>query len=172
MRQRSAVYKLLDMNDTVVYVGQTQDIALRLLQHTIPSSRSFPNQKLKIEVIQWFNTRREARAYELIQQKEYGFTPETQKMSESQKGRKHSEETIAKISAGSRGRKRSDETRAKISAAGKGRKHSEETIAKISESKKGQVSLIKGRKLSEEHKAKIRASLLKAHSVRLPELVS
>jgi len=117
MIERSAVYKLVDINDTVVYVGQTQDIDGRLYHHIKPSSKSFPNQKLEIEVIQWFDTRKEARAFELIQQKYHGFTPETQKMGEARKGKKRSEETRSKMSESQKGRKLSDEHKAKISAS-------------------------------------------------------
>jgi len=45
-------------------------------------------------------------------------------------GRKRSDETRAKISAAHKGRKKSDEAKAKISAANTGRKMSDETIAK------------------------------------------
>ncbi len=73
------------------------------------------------------------------------------KMSEVHKGKKHSEETRAKLSEANRGRKLSEETKAKMSEAHKGKKLSEETKAKISEASKG-------KKLSEETRAKISES--------------
>lgn len=53
------------------------------------------------------------------------------------------------------GRKHSDETRAKISEANKGKHHSVETRKKMSESRKGKVHSVETRKkISESHKGK------------------
>ena len=52
-------------------------------------------------------------------------------------GKKHSEETKAKLSKKAKGRKFSIETRAKISEAGKCRKHTEKAKAKIREANSG-----------------------------------
>jgi group I intron endonuclease len=74
-------------------------------------------------------------------------------------GRKHSEETKAKLSAAGRaqrgrpGKKHSDESRAKMSAALIGRKLSEEHVANSRASRLGM-------KQSEEHVAKVRAARL------------
>ncbi|NBU34555.1 hypothetical protein EB118_19915 [bacterium] len=88
-----------------------------------------------------------------------------QKLSEFNKGKTHSAETLAKISAASKGENNpnfgkihSTETKAKISAAGKGNKrnlgktHSAETKQKMSEAKKGKTH-------SAETLAKISAAL-------------
>lgn len=84
-------------------------------------------------------------------------SPETRaRISAVNKGKKRSEETLAKmrgrklseeILAKRRGRKYSEESKARMSAAQKGRKYSEESKAKR-----------RGRRLSEETKAKISAT--------------
>jgi hypothetical protein len=53
-------------------------------------------------------------------------------------GKKHSEETKAKMSAIKKGQTHSEEAKAKISAGNKGKTYSNETIYKISVSKKGE----------------------------------
>jgi len=68
-------------------------------------------------------------------------------------GKKHSDETKAKMSASGRGLKKrplSEEHKAKLSAARLGKKRNEQTKAKISAANKGKPK-------SEEHKAKISA---------------
>jgi hypothetical protein len=85
------------------------------------------------------------------------------KMSAAQKGKKkgpHSPEHVAKVSAALKGRKLSLEHRTKLSISMKGKKHSPEVKAKITEA-------LKGRKLgpfSSEHKAK----LSEAHKGKIP----
>jgi len=59
------------------------------------------------------------------------------KISESNKGYKHSEEAKKKISNYHKGKKLSEETKRKMSESNKGKKLSEETKRKISESNKG-----------------------------------
>lgn len=76
----------------------------------------------------------------------------------SHKGKRHSEETKAKIGAMSRARKHSPETKAKMSASHKGRVFSEETRAKISAAQIGRPSAMKGKKHSEETKRKMSAT--------------
>ena len=72
-------------------------------------------------------------------------------------GRKHTDETKAKMSATKRGKKKSPETLAKMSASNKGRKVSAETRAKMSAVKKGKPSNCDrtGMKHSQETKAKL-----------------
>ena len=75
----------------------------------------------------------------------------TNKIAESNRGKKHSKETKQKMSESQKGRKhkpRSNESKAKISKARTGKKHSEESKQKMSESQKN-------RKFSEEHKRKL-----------------
>ncbi len=55
-------------------------------------------------------------------------------------------EMTRKISESNKGRKHSEESRRKMSVAQKGKKHSEETIRKISEANKGNVPWNKGKK--------------------------
>lgn len=107
------------------------------------------------------------------------------RMGLSQRGRKHSNETKAKIAAASKGRKqtkesiektrqynlgrkRSEEVKEKIRLKAIGRKASDEVRAKMSANRKGRkqsqdiiakrVSKIIGRKYTDEHKNKIGAS--------------
>ena len=85
-----------------------------------------------------------------------GFTEEhRKKLSESNTGRKHSDETKRKISEAQKGekgnmwgKKHSEETKRKISESEKGKKVSEDTRRKISEGNKGKM-------LSEEQKHQI-----------------
>ena len=71
---------------------------------------------------------------------------------ETNRGRKHSEETRRKQADANRGRKISEETRRKISEAKCGRKFSDEHRRKLSEAGRG-------RKVSEETRQKISESL-------------
>lgn len=158
MKQRSAVYKLLDQNGKVVYVGQTQDPELRLWQHTAPSSKSFPKQKLEIEVLQWFDTRKEARKFELLKQEEYGLLPETKIISMANTGLKYPN------------RKKkgtlTEEHKQKI----------KEGLAKIgnfNSYKRGVPSKLKGRKMTDEQRALIsirtKEAMAKLKALRLQQ---
>lgn len=91
-------------------------------------------------------------------------TEETRaKMSKSQSGRKHSEETLKIMSENNSGSNNprygvevSEETRQKISATSKGRKHSEDSKRKMAEAKMGkQHSEETRRKMSEAHKRRL-----------------
>jgi hypothetical protein len=73
-------------------------------------------------------------------------------MSASQKGKKRTAETRAKISASKTGRKHTAESKAKMSASQTGRKHTAKTLAKMSASHMG-------KKLTAETRAKMSASL-------------
>ena len=87
------------------------------------------------------------------------------RMSESHKGKKLSDETKRKLSEAKKGKtpwnkgklgmKHSDESKKKMSEAKKGKKFSEEHRRKLSEAKKGKTPWNKGKKLSEEHKKKM-----------------
>lgn len=84
------------------------------------------------------------------------------RMSEANKGRIHSEKTREKISVAIKGenhpyygKKHSEESKAKMREAKTGKKHSEESKAKMSEAKIGNTNS-KGKKRSEETKKKMR----------------
>jgi len=80
------------------------------------------------------------------------------KISQTLKGRKHTEEAKIKIGESSRKRKRTKETCKKISEALKGKHPSEETLKKMSEVHKGIPSPMKGKKgrvVSEETRRKL-----------------
>ena len=77
---------------------------------------------------------------------------------ESRRGRRHSEETKAKISEANKGKKLSEETRAKIGEASRGRKPSAETRAKMSKTKSGENHPMYGKKHTEEARAKMSAA--------------
>ena len=94
------------------------------------------------------------------------------KISEANKGRFPSEETLQKLSASLKGKPKSPEHRRKLSEANlgkcqpdsavqrtaeanRGKRRSPETRQKISDGKKGQPSPLKGKPISEEHKQKI-----------------
>ena len=88
-----------------------------------------------------------------------------EKISNSNKGRKLTEEQRNKLSLIAKKRKVSDVTKLKMSNTRKklpsfniGRKASEETRIKMSISRKGKISPLKGRKLTSEHKYKISLS--------------
>lgn len=51
------------------------------------------------------------------------------------------------MSESNKGKKRSEETRKKMSESHKGHKHSKESIEKMSESHRGQIAWNKGKKL-------------------------
>jgi len=102
-----------------------------------------------------------------------GFTHSAEtcaKKSNSQRGRKLSEEAKARIGNFHRGRKRSEETRARIGAAKRGVQLSDDHRAKISSANKGRVfsdevrgnmsAAQKGKKLSDEHVELMRARML------------
>lgn len=106
------------------------------------------------------------------------FSEETKrKLSESRRGRKLSEEHKRNISKANTGKRHSDETRKKLSESHKGERHhlfgkhlSDDTKLKISigrvnfhhteESKSKLSEAHKGKKLSKEHKEKIRQSFI------------
>jgi len=115
----------------------------------------------RIKLISTFNTIKEAIDFEkkqtkkIYKNKRYAnigsfpatdFTPEVlKKMSEAQKGKKHSEEHKRKISETLKGQKLSKERKEKISKANKGKIRSEKARKNVSKAKKG-------KKHSEEHK--------------------
>lgn len=124
--------------------------------------------------------------YNLTNITEGGDAPEMteesiKKMSESKKGKKHTEESKKKIGLKSIGRKNwlgkthSEETKRKISETKKGTKLTEEHIRKVVEKLRGRSvseetrkkiaksnsNTNKGRKLTEEHKRKISEGLQK-----------
>ncbi len=90
------------------------------------------------------------------------------KMSKCHIGKKLSEETKRKIGEASKGHKLSAEAKRKIGLSASqrnmgnlyclGRKFSEETKKKMSDSHKGKMSPLRGRKLSEEHKRRLSES--------------
>ena len=75
----------------------------------------------------------------------------------SWKGRKHTEETCAKMREAAKGKKLSEEHKAAISKAGKGRVFSDETRAKLSLANTGKQPWL-GKKHSEETKKKMSIS--------------
>lgn len=77
-------------------------------------------------------------------------------LSESRRGIKRCPVMMNKIWAGNRGRVAPDAERQKISQGLKGKRKSEEHAAKLSASLKGRTSPMKGRQHSEETKAKMR----------------
>jgi len=77
---------------------------------------------------------------------------ERSRLSERQKGRKHSAETKRKMSLSRKGWNPSTETRKKMGLSQKGRKHTQESRRKMSDAGKGRV-------LSDEHKARIGVAL-------------
>ena len=90
----------------------------------------------------------------------YKASEETKnKMSISQTGRKHTEETRKKIGESNKGKHSnytsSEETRMKISLKLKGRKFSTEHKSKLSEAQKGEKSHMWGKKLKDETKIKL-----------------
>ena len=77
------------------------------------------------------------------------------KMSESRKGKHHTDEAKQKIGEANKRRIVTEETKQKISESRKGMKLSEKTKQKISESMKGENHPMYGKHLSEEAKQKI-----------------
>ncbi|WP_010291312.1 NUMOD3 domain-containing DNA-binding protein [Kurthia massiliensis] len=78
-----------------------------------------------------------------------------EKLSESLKGKKLSDDHKRKLSEAHKGKKLSDETKHKLSEINKGNHHTEETKKKMRENN---IKFWKGKKLSEDHKRKLSES--------------
>ena len=167
----TGIYKITNMIDGKIYLGQAVNIQKRFKRHKyMLSNNKHPNKHLQA-------------AYSKYGEAAFTFDPiiycdesllneyevDLIYLSESYKpeigynktmggeGGKPTEETKAKLSAAHKGKKqkpRTEEHKAKISAAHKGIKYTEETKAKMSASHKGR----KMKPFTEEHKAKISAS--------------
>lgn len=88
-------------------------------------------------------------------------------MSESRRGQKRTPEQCARIAASNTGRRHSEATRAKIGAASRGRRHSPETKALLAARSTGRVQSEKTRqKLSAALRGRVRSP---AHCQRLSE---
>lgn len=197
--QIAGIYKITNKVNGKVYIGKSKDIKARWKKHIQRSKTSYLHlysamrkyglENFSFEVL--FETARNDRLmdfWEVAMIAEYqamnknfgynntrggdGCSPSEatrQKMSNSQKGKKHSEETKRKLSEIARNpsketrekmaiakrgcklsidhkqrialaaRNISDETREKMSRASTGRKHSEETKEKMSQARKGWV---------------------------------
>ena len=160
--RKPGIYKIQHLPTGRVYIGSAVDIRRRLRQHLACLRRGgHPNQYLQRAWSKYGEDQFVFGVVELVASKEglldaeqkhidanrssdrrhgYNLNPKA----DSGLGRKHTPEAIAKL----RARNFSPETRAKISAAQ--RNMSPETRAKMSEAQRG-------KKLSDEHKAKLSA---------------
>ena len=87
MERKKAIYKLIDSNEVIVYIGQTYDPAYRLIQHT--SLKEYKNfnfngrfkgrTDIRLEIIEWIDAKNAVKR-EAELQIEYGFKTEKQKM--------------------------------------------------------------------------------------------
>lgn len=90
------------------------------------------------------------------------LSPESiQKMSDSKKGKKHSENHKNNISKGHKGKTLTEETKKKIGDTHRGKIVSEDTKKKLSMSHMGQISWNKGKSPSNETRLKMKISRLK-----------
>lgn len=162
------IYKIENLINNKVYIGQAVDIKRRLNKHKwFLKNDKHPNQHLQNS---WNKYGKENFSFEVIESvsekedltncEQYymdfvfnsmdsknGYNKRSADLSPS-----FSEETLKKISENNKGKKLSEESRKKMSMAKKGVKrkpHSEETKRKIGESNRG-------RRMSKEQKEKLR----------------
>jgi len=139
------VYELYNQMGTVEYVGETTNPSHRMRQHTKYKRKGghgkFYNRlDIKMHIVKEFDNRKEAWDYQCKLQNEYGLDTDGEIISNSQKGRIHSNLTKQKMSysrignKNAKGKLHSNETKQKMSNSQKGRVHSDETKLRISES--------------------------------------
>ena len=176
------VYLIVNHLNGKIYIGVHS--TKKLNDRYIGSSKSVKND-IKEFGIKWFTkynlfyfyTRKEAftKEYELVD-KEFCLRNDTyniaiggkglylavvpyetrKKMSEANKGRKHTDETKKKMSETKKGHVVTDETKKKISEANKGRKLTDELKQKMSETRKGRkLTESTRKKMSESRKGRI-----------------
>lgn len=87
MERKKAIYKLIDNEENVIYIGQTYDPVFRLVQHTKYkkyedfnfNGRFEGRTDIRLEIIEWIDAKFAAKR-EAELQIEYGFKTEKQKM--------------------------------------------------------------------------------------------
>jgi hypothetical protein len=112
---------------SVEYVGESKNPQQRFNSHTkVKPGKAmgsfYGRQDLLLNIVKSFNTRKEAYAYQCELQSQYGLTTDREKSSQSMVGKKRkpfSLEHRQKISEANRKRKYSDETLKKMSDARK-----------------------------------------------------
>lgn len=166
------VYKITNLEDGKVYVGQTvQRLRRRLNQHKNAEAKSISAIDGAIKKYGWENFKAEVLEEcprEMLNEREKFWIEKLNCLSPNgynltsggDGGYIRSEETLEKMRLANEGKTLSDETKAKISEANQGennpfygKTHSEETRAKISAVHKGKTILPETRaKMSEAHK--------------------
>ena len=186
------IYKITNLLDKKIYIGQTQrTLEERMREHCRNSRASYIDRTIKkygienffVEIIETCKTVEELNEREIFWIKffdckfpngynltdggegsnGYKATPElSAKLSKMRKGRKNTPEQRAKISASLKGKIFSEETKAKISSAKLGHTVSEETRTKL---RKANI----GKKASENTRLKMSASCKTKVAVRCVE---
>ena len=72
------VYKLIDENNKVVWVGETQDTKRRLWQHKSKSGK-FHNKDIRMDIVTSYLNRKDAYNHQIELQKEYGLITDNDK---------------------------------------------------------------------------------------------
>lgn len=157
MNEKIYVYRIYFPESDKCYIGQTNDIKRRMVEH-VSSDDSLVHRALmkhegwKISVLHTCKSRDEANRIEIEEIRNFGSVhPNGYNLTHGGGGAgSPSEETRQKIGDSNRGKKRSEEVRKKIGDAGKGNKralghkHSEEARQKM-----------RGRKHSDETRQKM-----------------
>ena len=188
---KSGIYLITNVVNGKVYVGSSTNLKKRRNDHFSDlkrgrhgnphlqsAYRKYGKDALSFQILEYCSTEdlviREDWWIDLLDamnpDKGYNLLSADRRGANGMTGKKHSDETRAKMSAAhkgnknSLGHKHSDETRAKMSAAKKGkpngRKHSEETKAKMSAARMGNQHTL-GHKHSDETRAKMSAAHIK-----------
>ena len=170
--RKGVIYKITNLIDGKVYVGQTrQKLRRRLNQHKNAEGQSISAIDGAIKKYGWKNFKAEVLEEcpcEMLNEREKFWIEKFDCMSPKgynltsggDGGYIRTEETLEKMRLANEGRTLSEETRAKISAANQGennhfygKKHTEESKAKMSAAQKGKVISPETRaKMSEAHK--------------------
>ena len=171
-QRKGVIYKITNLLDGKVYVGQTvQKLRRRLNQHKNAEAKSISAIDEAIKKYDWKNFKAEVIEEcprEMLNEREIFWIKELNCLSPKgynltsggDGGYIRSEETLEKMRLANEGKTLSDETKAKISEASQGEKnhfygrhHTEESKAKMSAAQKGKVISPETRaKMSEAHK--------------------
>jgi len=77
------VYKLVDNNDVILYIGETFDIKNRLKTHKGVQGKFHNRNDVNLIIIQTFKSKKDAFDYQLKLQKENGFETDLEKIKRS-----------------------------------------------------------------------------------------
>jgi predicted GIY-YIG superfamily endonuclease len=145
------VYELYNLVGTVEWVGESMELKGRLRQHKSKNGKFYGRADIQMNVVKEFDNKKDAWDYQCQLQNYYGLKTDSEKISETHKGKPKSAEQRLRLSLARKGKTHTDETKLKIGLASKGRiykPHSEEHKLKIG-------LALKGKTISEETKLKL-----------------